>query len=417
VLELDGIGELVIEPGGSTDAVAAELAVDEAAAALAEALAAHGVADVAAARARLRAAEGLDARIGELSRERDRLAPDGLDALARELEVKERRLAERDDEAPTVEAAETAEEAAYTALAEAETTWRARLEDAQAAREIAARAVSETALLDERWQEMLAELGPEDAWADALAAAEARLVQTRAAREAALAACAQAEREACDVATAEAQLRRLQETAQNRRDERERLRREREGLVGELRAAAADGLDERLAAACGERDFWAERAAAFTAQVEALDALVAAVETAERTARERYTAPVLARLRPLVRAVLPDAELALARDFAPAALTRGERVDALERLSGGTREQLAILTRLGFATLMAERGRDMPVVLDDAIVFSDDRRIERMFDALTLAGETVQVLVLTCRERSFERLGGRALRCTPWPAR
>ncbi|MFP4270566.1 MAG: ATP-binding protein, partial [Alphaproteobacteria bacterium] len=97
--------------------------------------------------------------------------------------------------------------------------------------------------------------------------------------------------------------------------------------------------------------------------------------------------------------------------------SRGERVDALDRLSGGTREQLAILTRLGFATLMAECGRDMPVVLDDAIVFSDDRRIERMFDALTLAGATVQVLVLTCRERSFERLGGRALRCTPWPER
>ena len=186
--------------------------------------------------------------------------------------------------------------------------------------------------------------------------------------------------------------------------------------MGELRAAAADGLEERLATAREERDFWARREATFAAHVEALNTLVEALEAAESRARERYAAPVLARLRPLVRAVLPDAELALARDFAPDALARGARVDTLERLSGGTREQLAVLTRLGFATLMAERGRDMPVVLDDAIVFSDDERIERMFDALTLAGDSVQVLVLTCRARSFERLGGRALRCTPWPA-
>lgn len=415
VLALDGIGELVIAPGGSKDTAAVELAVEAAEHALAQALADHGVADVAAARERLRTAESLDARAAERARERDRLAPDGLDALAREVDVEQRRLAERDDAAPAPADAEAAEEAAYGALAEAEAAWRVRLEEAQAARENAARAASEATLLDERWAELVVELGPEVDWPDTLAAAEARLVTARSAREAALVAHARAEREAGDVAAAEAQLRRLQETARNRRDERERIAREREGLVGELRAAAAEGLDEELAAAREERLFWARRDEAFAAHVAALDALVAALEEAERTARERYTAPVLARLRPLVRAVLPDAELALAPDFAPATLTRGERIDDLARLSGGTREQLAILTRLGFATLMAERGRDMPVVLDDAIVFSDDRRIERMFDALTLAGEVVQVLVLTCRERSFERLGGRALRCTAWP--
>jgi hypothetical protein len=224
-----------------------------------------------------------------------------------------------------------------------------------------------------------------------------------------------AEREAGDVAAAEAQLRRLEEAAANRRAERERLRRAREGHLGELRAAAAEGLEQRLAERVEERAFWARREAALARHVEALDVLVGALEEAERATRERYTAPVLAELGPLVRAVLPAGELTLGDDFAPEVLRRGARRDPLDRLSGGTREQLAILARLGFARLMAARGREMPVVLDDAIVFSDDQRIERMFDALTLAGATVQVLVLTCRERSFERLGGRPLRCTPWP--
>ncbi len=46
------------------------------------------------------------------------------------------------------------------------------------------------------------------------------------------------------------------------------------------------------------------------------------------------------------------------------------------------REQLSVLTRLAFARLLARDGRPAPVILDDALVYSDDDRIERMFDAL-----------------------------------
>ena len=45
------------------------------------------------------------------------------------------------------------------------------------------------------------------------------------------------------------------------------------------------------------------------------------------------------------------------------------------------------------------------MILDDALAFSDDDRIERMFDILMRAGEHVQILVLTCRKRLFTRLG------------
>jgi len=59
--------------------------------------------------------------------------------------------------------------------------------------------------------------------------------------------------------------------------------------------------------------------------------------------------------------------------------------------------------------LLAERGRPVPVVLDDSLVFSDDDRIERMFDVLTRAAEKQQVIVLTCRSRAFLSCGGRTL--------
>ena len=67
-----------------------------------------------------------------------------------------------------------------------------------------------------------------------------------------------------------------------------------------------------------------------------------------------------------------------------------------------------------FARLLAKDDRAAPVILDDALVFSDDERIERMFDALHRQASHQQILILTCRQRAFQRLGGTALRLEPW---
>ena len=50
------------------------------------------------------------------------------------------------------------------------------------------------------------------------------------------------------------------------------------------------------------------------------------------------------------------------------------------------------------------------VVLDDALAFSDDQRIEQMFEILARAAAKLQIIVLTCRERVFARLPARRLR-------
>ena len=49
------------------------------------------------------------------------------------------------------------------------------------------------------------------------------------------------------------------------------------------------------------------------------------------------------------------------------------------------------------------------MILDDALVFSDDDRIERVFDILTRAADRTQIIILTCRQRLFSRLGARIL--------
>ena len=55
-------------------------------------------------------------------------------------------------------------------------------------------------------------------------------------------------------------------------------------------------------------------------------------------------------------------------------------------------------------------------VLDDALVHSDDDRIEAMFTALHRVAQDQQILVFTCRQRAFAPLGGQRLRVEVTPA-
>jgi uncharacterized protein YhaN len=69
----------------------------------------------------------------------------------------------------------------------------------------------------------------------------------------------------------------------------------------------------------------------------------------------------------------------------------GTNEEEFSRLSDGTREQVAVLTRLALAELLLEQGRPATVILDDALVFSDDDRLDRMFDILNAAARKTQI--------------------------
>jgi wobble nucleotide-excising tRNase len=138
---------------------------------------------------------------------------------------------------------------------------------------------------------------------------------------------------------------------------------------------------------------------------------------AERDAKERYLAPVAERIRPYLQALFPDAEIVLDEALRITSVRRDGSDEAFEQLSEGTREQIAILVRLALAELLCDQGRPAVVVLDDALVFSDDLRMQRMFAILERAAQRLQIVVLTCRERLFEGVAGKRLHLEhPGPA-
>ena len=145
-------------------------------------------------------------------------------------------------------------------------------------------------------------------------------------------------------------------------------------------------------------------------EVAVLQKLGEVLDSARASARDRYVEPVLVELEPLVRLLWPEAALRLdAEEVLPSFLEREGTEEEFRVLSGGTQEQIALLVRLAFARLLARSGSQAPVILDDAIVFTDDDRIERMFDVLTRQARDLQIIVLSCRQRAFRDLGGHRL--------
>jgi hypothetical protein len=119
-------------------------------------------------------------------------------------------------------------------------------------------------------------------------------------------------------------------------------------------------------------------------------------------ARPRASAPPFAAIP---QRLVSGVELELGDGFAIAGIKRG-RPEAFDRLSDGTQEKIAVLVRLAMGAMLAERGGAVPIILDDALVYCDDDRIQRMFDASSRAGKYQQIIMLTCRLRSFGPLGG-----------
>jgi DNA repair exonuclease SbcCD ATPase subunit len=425
-LSIPGIGAIVVSGGAASGLEALRAAHQKAADTFEARRRALGVATVAEARERQARGTEIERLLAGARSRRAGLAPDGELALTRECE--RLRLLAGDAKA---DGQAIADPAASERLVEAargrldEVTRAARTAAAAAAEQKTARAALDGQLAASRAQfdraaaELAAragEAGLEAALADAqglLAAARDRMNSvTR--EEVALR----------EVVGRNGDLTHLGRARDAARVECDRLMQEAQSLnVSLARLEGEEAQSEGDAAADVARleaELRAAQAAvsAFETEVAGLRLLTTVIDEAEAAARDRYLDPVLSRIEPYLEAVIPGSRLELSADLGVTGLLRstqdGHR--PVKHLSGGTREQIAVLVRLAYARVLADAGRATPVILDDALVYADDGRLGAMFAALAQAAAHHQVLVLSCRHRAFEGLGGTRLAMTPWPA-
>ncbi len=406
-IRVDGIASLAFTPAAGTSGPDP---VTDAQAALARALSDLGAGDLDDVRRMAECRLDAERRASEARATLKGIAPQGIDALRTALA----RIPAADPEGETLDPAETAaaferaEEArlaAQTALGTAREALSATQADAARA-DAASEAATERLERAEAAVARLGDLSETDA-ADALDRARGDLARRKTAWETAAA-------DAPDLSATDAALSRARAVEETARTRIATLTPEIATLDERIRRASGDAVEERLAEARQMREAARDTLARIEREVAILQRLQSALETAQDTARDRYFAPVAAELRPLLHLLWPRAELSWAQDtLLPDALIRDGIPEPVEILSGGTQEQIAILVRLAFARMLAKGGRHAPVILDDALVFTDDDRIERMFDALHRQSGAAQIIVLSCRQRAFRDLGGHELRLSP----
>ena len=128
------------------------------------------------------------------------------------------------------------------------------------------------------------------------------------------------------------------------------------------------------------------------------------LDTAAREARERLAQPVIERIRPYLADLFPGSEVWLGEDLDLAGLRGSDVKEPFDDLSGGAREQLSLLVRIGLAEVLGS-SESWPLVLDDALVSTDPDRIRRVQRLLYQASRHMQILLFTCHGALFDELG------------
>jgi len=409
ILDLPGIGALSVDTGGRGAEQQIAERLDAAERRLDGLLAAAGVARLSEARAALAARSEAEAALHLADEILAGIAPQGVEGLRAEVSALALAAGTSGEPEEVGDPAALAD-ALRGALHEAEAA-RARREAARERLGEAERAFAEAHTAHRlaraaRSEAEAARISPEihaaqkAEAAERLARAEAELAEAGSLRDALEAA-------APDLETCRAELARARGAVRATESRLRTLSEQSHRLDGLIRGRAEDGVEERLAEIEGRLGVAEARAARLAREVAALQRLECALDEARRAARDTYFEPVRRELLPLLALIHGEADLTLDdASLLPVALTRDGQPEVLDILSGGTAEQIAILTRLAFARLFARAGKSVPVILDDALVHSDDDRIERMFTALHRVAGDQQILVFTCRSRAFSRLGG-----------
>lgn len=177
----------------------------------------------------------------------------------------------------------------------------------------------------------------------------------------------------------------------------------------ELQAAGAQGLEERRVEL--ERDLAQARRRLdeLRRRASALDHLLNLLRAKRRALTRRLQAPLQKHLNRYLQLLLPQASLEIDENLSPGPLTRtgtnGAETGDFEALSFGAREQMVVISRLAYADLLQEAGRPTLIILDDALVHSDEDRLAQMKRVLFDAATRHQILLFTCHPEKWRDLG------------
>lgn len=180
-------------------------------------------------------------------------------------------------------------------------------------------------------------------------------------------------------------------------------------LEAELEAKGALGQEEAAAEKMREREQLRRRCVELGRRAKALDHLLKLLSEKRSALARRLRAPLQKHLNHYLQILFPGAHVEVGEDLSPGAVTRvganGAETGEFLELSFGAREQLGVVARLAYADLLKEAGKPTLIILDDALVHTDQERLGHMKRVLYDAANRHQILVFSCHAEAWRDLG------------
>jgi hypothetical protein len=174
----------------------------------------------------------------------------------------------------------------------------------------------------------------------------------------------------------------------------------------ELSVFGSEGRQGKLDAAETEHEHATSEHTRVGQRARAAELLRSVMARHRDTTRLRYVEPYRTELQRLGRPVFgPTFEVDVDSDLCIRSRTLAGVTVPYESLSGGAKEQLGILARLAGAALVAKED-SVPVVVDDALGFTDPDRLAKMGEVFDTVGAHGQVIVLTCSPDRYDGVKG-----------
>ncbi|CEA06126.1 Chromosome partition protein Smc [Pseudomonas saudimassiliensis] len=409
-IAIEGVGQLLVIPGGG-DLARLGREAERLREQLHSLQAQLQVDSLAAAREQWQQAQSLAATLQGNRKLLNNLAPEGVDALEQHLAGTTARGAELDAELtalaalpeadqPSPELAEQQLQQAATRLQQSEAASLEHNEQVIELRQRLASVDEECRRLQERLDDPQRRQQQQQLGDQLLAqrAEEARLEQVSAERAAQIAS-ARPDILEQDIQRFRSSAAQLEQSFHQRRDELI-------ALQARLQGEGADGLEESHAALTAELERETRRHRQLQRRADALALLSRLLGEQRQQLTRQLQAPLQKHLEHYLQLLFPQAALEVDENLMPSRLLRqGQDAGEFDALSFGAREQMGLISRLAYADLLREAGRPTLLILDDALVHSDQPRLEQMKRILFDAAQRHQVLLFSCHPDKWRDMG------------
>jgi hypothetical protein len=192
------------------------------------------------------------------------------------------------------------------------------------------------------------------------------------------------------------------QTTQNRRSA---VQTELTEVQTRLKIHGEEGLHEKLHAAQSRFEHLEKDNLALFRRAAAAKLLFETMREERDKARRAYVAPLKEKIEHLGRLVFDDSfQVEISEELQIASRTTKGVTVPFDSLSGGTREQLSLIFRLACSMIVAKDG-GTPLILDDALGYTDPERLRLMGAVLAKAAKECQVVIFTCVPDRYNNVG------------